>query len=371
MKKLKLGMVGGGQGAFIGAVHRIAARIDDRFELVAGALSSDPERAKASALELGIKLERSYSNFAEMARRESKLVDGIDAVAIVTPNYLHAEPAITFLESGISVICDKPLAVTADQASAIASAVAHSKAEFILTHNYTGYPLVRYARRLVAEGLLGNLRLVQAEYLQDWLSTAIESEGQKQASWRTEPQLAGAGCIADIGTHAFNLVEFVSGLKTERLAAELHTLVPGRKIDDNAHILLCMEKSVRGSIWVSQVAVGQENGLRLRIFGDKGGIEWSQEDPNRLWYSPLGKAHQLITRGSIGPIGPVNEGIRLPYGHPEGYLEAFANIYNEAADLISGRQSDALPGICSGLDGMWFIDACQRSSSVGLEWINR
>lgn len=371
MSRLKLGMVGGGQGAFIGGVHRIASRIDDRFELVAGALSSDPERAKASAVELGISADRSYASYEEMATAEAAREDGIDAVAIVTPNHMHAGPAIAFLNAGINVICDKPLAATSEQAAAIAEAAAGGKAKFVLTHNYTGYPLVRYARKLIAEGFLGELRLVHAEYVQDWLATPLESEGQKQASWRTDPKQAGAGAIGDIGSHAFNLLEFVSGLKTEKLAAELDSMVPGRLVDDNAQILLRMNNGAKGSIWVSQVAPGHENDLRLRIYGEKASIEWSQEEPNKLWYAPLGGSRQLITRGTQGPAGAVDEGVRVPPGHPEGYLEAFANIYNEAADLIQGGSAGALPDIQSGLDGMWFIDACLESSAGDLKWVSR
>ncbi|MCP4621230.1 MAG: Gfo/Idh/MocA family oxidoreductase, partial [Bradyrhizobium sp.] len=264
-------MVGGGQGAFIGGVHRIAARIDGKWDLVAGALSSDPTRAAASAEELGIASDRSYTSFEEMARAEAAREDGIDAVAIVTPNHLHAAPAIAFLNAGIHVICDKPLTATQEQAEALAAAARASSARFSLTHNYTGYPLIRLAREMVARGDLGDLRVVQAEYAQDWLTEAAEN---KQADWRTDPTRAGAGAIGDIGTHAFNLLSFVSGLRAEALSADLHSFVPGRTVDDNAHILLRLAGGARGIVWASHVAVGNENAQRPRIYGHKGGLEW-------------------------------------------------------------------------------------------------
>ena len=279
MKRIKLGMVGGGQGAFIGAVHRIASRIDGRFDLVAGALSSDPARAAKSAAELDI--ERSYDNFEAMAVAESARQDGIDAVAIVTPNHMHAGPAIAFLNAGIHVICDKPLAATVEDAKAIESAVSKSKARFFLTHNYTGYPLIRQAREMVANGDLGDLRIIQTEYTQDWLTIAADASN-KQANWRTDPVRAGAGCIGDIGTHAFNLATFVTGMVPNELSAELSSFVSGRQVDDNAFIRLRYQNGARGTIWSSQVAVGCENGLKLRVYGDKGGLEWNQENPNQM-----------------------------------------------------------------------------------------
>ena len=285
MTRLRLGMVGGGQGAFIGGVHRIAARIDGQWDLVAGALSSDAARAKASAAELGIAADRAYTDFEEMARVEAGRDDGIDAVAIVTPNHMHAGPAIAFLNAGIHVICDKPLAATADQAEAIAQAAGASKARFILTHNYTGYPLIRQARQMVSEGELGDIRLVQVEYAQDWLAEEVSN---KQADWRVDPERSGAGgAIGDIGTHAFNLAGFVSGLQAEQLSADLSSFVPGRRVDDNAHIMLRYGGGAKGMLWASQVAVGNENALRLRIYGSKGGLEWAQENPNQMSFTPV------------------------------------------------------------------------------------
>lgn len=372
MKRLKLGMVGGGQGAFIGAVHRIAARIDDRWELVAGALSSDPDRARASAMELGIDAERSYDDFEVMAEREAARKDGIDAVAIVTPNHLHAAPAIAFLNAGIHVICDKPLAASQDQAQALAEAAKRSSARFILTHNYTGYPLIRAAKEMVARGDLGEIRVIQAEYAQDWLTEPIEESGQKQAAWRTDPDMAGAGALGDIGTHAYNLLRFVSGCRTAAISAEVSTFAQGRRVDDNAHVTLRFSNGARGSLWASQVAVGCENGLRLRIYGDKGGIEWAQENPNVMHFTPFGAPKQIITRGGAGLGQSAGAWTRIPPGHPEGYLEGFATLYNDAADVITGVSDGALlPTLEDGLEGMWFIQSCLKSSAQNGIWIEK
>ena len=373
MSKIRLGMVGGGQGAFIGNVHRIAARLDDRYELIAGALSSTLEKAAASAAELGIAPDRSYASYEDMARKEAARPDGIQAVSIVTPNHMHAGPAIAFLNAGIHVICDKPLCATAEEAEAIADAVRSSKAQFFLTHNYTGYPLMRQARELVAQGTLGRIRVVQVEYAQDWLTQPIESEGQKQAAWRTDPtKSGGGGAIGDIGTHAFNLMQFVTGLEVEALSADLHSFGEGRVLDDNAHIMLRLTGGARAMLWASQVAVGGENGLRLRIYGDLGGLEWAQENPNQMRVTQFGQSAQILTRGGPGLPMASESWTRLPPGHPEGYLEGFANLYNDIADVIEGRQPDErLPGIKAGLDGMWFIDACLRSSQNGGAWVGR
>ena len=372
-ERVRLGMVGGGQGAFIGAVHRIASRIDDRFTLVAGALSSDPARAAASAAELGIAADRSYASYEEMARAEAARADGIEAVAIVTPNHMHAGPAIAFLNAGINVICDKPLAATQEQAEAIAAAVKASKAKFVLTHNYTGYPLIRQARQMVAEGQLGDIRIVQAEYVQDWLTEATEKTGNKQAEWRTDPaRSGGGGAIGDIGTHAFNLLSFVTGLRAEQLSADLQSFGPGRQVDDNAHIMLRFAGGARGMVWASQVAVGNENGLRLRIYGTKGGIEWGQENPNVMTFAPFGQPKRLLTRGGAGLGGGASSWTRIPPGHPEGYLEGFATLYNDAADLIRGTgDGSLLPGIDAGMEGMWFIRACIESSQANGKWVAR
>lgn len=366
---IRLGMVGGGEGAFIGAVHRIAARLDGQFALVAGALSSDPDRARASGLALGLDPARIYGDFHVMAAAEAARPDGIQAVAIVTPNHLHAAPACAFLAQGVHVICDKPLAATATQAQQIAQAAARSEALFLLTHTYTGYPMVRAARAMVAEGRLGVVRLVQVEYAQDWLASDVAG---KQAEWRTDPARAGAGALGDIGTHAFNLAEFVSGLRVGQLAADLSSFVPGRKVDDNAHVTLRFEGGARGRLWASQVAVGRTNALRQSLHGTEGGLDWDQESPERLIFTPRGGPPQVLRRGVAGAGAEGHN--RVPGGHPEGYLEAFANLYAEAAQAIracaAGRMAAHLvPGLEAGLRGMAFIAACQTSAAQDSAWV--
>lgn len=375
---IRLGMVGGGEGAFIGGVHRMAARLDGQFELVAGALSSDPERAKASAAALGLAPDRSYGSFAEMAKREARLKDGIEAVAIVTPNHMHYPAAREFLKRGIHVICDKPLTSTMADAKKLAALAETSGALFVLTHNYTGYPMIRQAREMIAAGELGTIRLVQAEYPQDWLTERLEASGQKQADWRTDPQRSGAGgCVGDIGTHAYNLACFVSGLELAELSAELTTFVEGRRLDDNVQVMLRFRGGARGMLWASQVAPGNENGLRLRIYGEKGGLEWEQEQPNHLWFTPFGEPKRLITRGGAGAGAAAGRVTRVPAGHPEGYLEGFATIYQEAAHAIRAARAGKTagpevlyPGISDGMAGMAFIDACVRSSRANGRWIS-
>ena len=275
-ERLRLGMVGGGRDAFIGGVHRIAARIDDHFELVAGCFSSTPEKSQASGMDLGLDPARVYGDFTEMAKREGRLKSGIDAVAIVTPNHMHFPVAREFLKRGIHVICDKPLTATLAEARQMVKAAEKSEALFVLTHNYTGYPMVRQAREMVAAGDIGTIRVVQVEYPQDWLTDKAEDTGLKQAEWRTGLERSGAGgCIGDIGTHAFNLASFVSGLALEELCADMQSFVEGRRLDDNAHVMLRFEGGARGMLWSSQVAPGNENALRLRVYGDKGGLEWA------------------------------------------------------------------------------------------------
>ncbi len=375
--RIRLGMVGGGQGAFIGGVHRIAARLDDRYELVAGSLSSDSERAHASAAALHIAPDRSYADYTAMAAAEAARPDGIEAVAIVTPNHMHHGPAKAFLARDIHVICDKPMTHRLEDALDLAEAVRSSSAIFALTHNYTGYPLVRQARAMVAEGAIGEIRVVQVEYPQEWLTTRLEATGQKQAEWRTDPACSGAaGCVGDIGTHAFNLAEFVTGLQVESLAAELTRFVPGRALDDNAHMLLRFVGGARGSLWSSQVAPGNENALRLRVYGSLGGLEWAQEQPNALIHSPFGEAPRLIRRAGAGASPAAAHASRIPSGHPEGYLEAFAQLYRDLAEQIvarmEGRAPDPacllVPGIDAGLRGMRFIDAAVRSSAADAAW---
>jgi predicted dehydrogenase len=377
LPRIRLGMVGGGIDAFIGGVHRIAARLDDKFELVAGALSSSPERSRQSGAALGLNSKRTYGDFKEMAVREARLKDGIEAVAIVTPNHMHYPVAREFLKRGIHVICDKPITSTLADAKKLLKLAESSDALFVLTHNYTGYPMVRHARELVRSGTLGEIRVVHVEYVQDWLAEPLEQTGQKQAAWRTDPARSGAGgATGDIGTHAYNLAEFVTGLALEALAADVHTFVPGRKLDDNAHVLLRYQGGAKGMLWCSQVAVGQENGLRLRVYGTKGGLEWAQEDPNYLYVSNLGEARRRITRSGPGANAEAARVTRIPSGHPEGYLEAFANLYSEAAAAINvkktGKPIDSsvvYPTAYDGVKGVAFIEACVASSRRNGAWI--
>jgi predicted dehydrogenase len=377
-RRLRLGMVGGGRGAFIGAVHRVAARLDDRWEFVAGALSSDPERARLSGEDLLLKPDRIYADFAEMARRERRLKDGIDAVAIVTPNHAHAAAARAFLKAGIHVICDKPLTTTRREAEQLARLAQESGLVFAVTHNYTGYPMVRQARAMVQAGELGAIRVVQVEYAQDWLATRLEDSGQKQAAWRTDPAKSGpAGSVGDIGTHAFNLAEFIVADEVAALSSELQTFVEGRRLDDNAHMMLRFQGGARGMLWCSQVAVGQENGLRIRVYGEKGGLEWHQEEPNRLIFAQLGEPPRIIRRNGNGSDEVSRAASRIPSGHPEGYLEGFAQIYTDVAEQIAARienrEPDPLslqaPTVEHGVRGVRFIEAAVKSSQRKAAWV--
>ena len=377
-EKIRLGMVGGGEGSFIGAVHRIAARIDDHFELVAGALSADAARSARSAEALGIAADRSYSSFETMAVSERAMAEGIDVVSIVTPNHMHFPVAKAFLAQGIAVICDKPLSLTLAEALELESLVRESGCFFGLTHNYTGYPMVRHARRMVADGLLGELRLVQVEYVQDWLTQKEEDGENKQAQWRTDPaRSGGGGCLGDIGTHAFNLAEFISGLRTTEVLADLETFVSGRQLDDNVHILSRYENGAKGMLWASQVAPGNENNLKIRLYGERAGLEWHQEQPNHLWYSPFGEPVQRLTRGGPGMSEDAQRVTRTPAGHPEGYLEGFANIYSDIAQVLHLRKENApiaeelslIPDISQGVLGMKFIQSALESSQQNSCWV--
>ena len=376
-RRIRLGMVGGGQGAFIGAVHRIAARLDDQYEVVAGALSSTPKKAIDSALEIGIARDRAYGTYEEMAKAEAKRADGIEAVAIVTPNHMHAPVAKAFLKAGIHVISDKPLSLNVKEAKELVALAKKSGKIFALTHNYTGYPMIRQARAMIAAGELGELRLVQAEYAQVWLTEAVEKTGQKQADWRTDPKRSGAGgALGDIGTHAYNLACFVTGLTLDSLLADLTSFVKGRKLDDNDALLLRWKGGAKGMLWASQVAVGNENGVTLRVYGTKGGLSWKQEDPNYLWFTPFGQPPRKITRGGAGSGPEAARLTRVPSGHPEGYLEGFANIYTEIARAIraarTGEKLDpavTFPTVEDGLKGMEFIEAAVKSSAKGGVWV--
>lgn len=375
--RIRLGMVGGGEGAFIGAVHRIAARLDDRYELVAGALSASPEKAMRSAEAIGLPPGRSYPDYRSMARAEAARGDGVEAVAIVTPNHMHAPVAEAFLEAGLHVICDKPLTATLAEARRLRDKARASGLIFAVTYNYSGYPLVRHARAMVQAGELGAIRVVQVEYPQDWLAGPLEASGQKQAEWRTDPARSGAGgCIGDIGTHAYQLAHFVTGMAPEQILAELTSFVPGRRLDDNAQILLRYGNGARGALWASQVAPGCDNGLRLRVFGEKGGLDWSQEEPNQLVWSPLGEAPRLIKRGTAAVNAAGQRVSRIPSGHPEGYLEAFATIYAEVAEAILARRKGApldpmvaFPTIEDGFAGVAMVEAALRSHAVGGLWV--
>ena len=373
--KIRYAMVGGGRGAFIGAVHRIAARMDDRFELVAGALSSNPENAKASAADLHIAEDRAYTSYEEMIRAEKARPDGIQAVVIVTPNHMHFPVAKACLEAGLNVICDKPVTRTLEEALELQKIVAASSGYFALTHNYSAYPLVRYARELVGKGTLGAIRVVQVEYPQEWLTVAAAADN-KQASWRTDPAKTGAGCLGDIGTHAFQLAQFVAQQKVSAVCSDVMSCVEGRIVDDNVHVLLRFDGGARGMLWASQVAPGCENGLRIRIYGEKAGIEWAQENPNELWFCELNKPRQRITRrGDIGSEIAAR-GMRVPGGHPEGYLEGFANLYHDIADILIAHQAgerhylqDWVPSIETGVEGMKFIQAAIDSSQAEGAWV--
>ncbi|MFM2035236.1 MAG: hypothetical protein RL459_501 [Pseudomonadota bacterium] len=373
-RPLRLGMVGGGQGAFIGGVHRMAARLDGQYTLVAGALSSDPARAQASGVELGLAPDRCYSDYHGMAHAESQHPDGIEVVAIVTPNHLHYPVACSFIDAGIHVICDKPVTTTLADALDLRQRVAARGIRFGITHNYSAYPLMRAARAMVAEGQLGDIRIVQVEYAQDWLANALEDSGQKQASWRTDPAQAGpAGCLGDIGTHAAQLAEFVSGMAPSEISADVSTFVPGRRVDDHVQVQLRYGNGARGLLWASQVACGEENHLRLRIYGTRAALHWDQEQPNELMFQPAGQPAQRLTRGMAHLPAVAAAATRTPSGHPEGYLEAFAQIYRDFAedvrDAQAGRSTAArIPALDDGVRSMRFVDAVLRSGRANAAW---
>jgi predicted dehydrogenase len=376
-RRLRLGMVGGGRGAFIGAVHRMAARLDDRYEFVAGVLSSDPQRSRDSGADLLLDADRCYATIDDMVRAESARSDRIDVVAIVTPNHLHHAPARKFLEAGFHVICDKPLTTTIADAENLAATAERARRILAVTYNYSGYPLVRHAQQMIASGELGELRVVQIEYAQDWLTNLLEAQGNKQAAWRGDPQKSGvAGAVADIGTHAFHLTEFVTGLRVTQIAAELSIHVAGRRLDDNAQMMLRFANGARGALWASQVAPGNENGLRLRIYGEQGGIEWAQEAPNHLRFTRAGETPRMIARGGVG-VGPAAaSATRIPSGHPEGYIEAFAQVYRDIAELITAANEETAPSanallvptVKDGVRGVRFVHAAVESSRRDAAW---
>jgi predicted dehydrogenase len=374
--KIRLGMIGGGEGAFIGAVHRLAARMDDHYELVAGALSSTAEKARRSGAALALPADRVYDDFESMAKAEAKRPDGVEVVAIVTPNHMHAGPAYAFLKAGIHVICDKPLTTSLAEAKKLKSAADKSGLIFAVTHNYTGYPLVRRAREMVQAGDLGEIRLIQVEYPQDWLTGPTETTGNKQAEWRVDPKRSGAGgALGDIGTHAFNLADYIGGLEVSELSAELTSFGAGRQLDDNVQIALRYAGGARGALWASQVAPGNENGLRIRVYGTKGGLHWVQANPNEMLWSPLGQSTRIVTRGGPDSGAAAARVTRIPPGHPEGYLEGFANIYGEVAAAIKAARAGKkppkgvhFPTIDDGVKGLAFIEAAVKSSKANGKW---
>lgn len=373
---LRLAMVGGGEGAFIGAIHRAAAALDGDWRLVAGAFSSDPERNRRSGAMVGIAPDRVYASLDALLAAESALPEGerVDAVSIVTPNHLHAPMAIAALDAGFHVFCEKPMALNMEEAKAIAQAAARSGRHFGLAFTYSGYPLVEEARTRVARGDFGKIRLVQVEYAQGWLSQPIDRDGNKQAEWRTDPARAGlGGCLGDIGTHAFHLAEHVSGLRVQELCADLTTHVPGRRLDDDVNVLLRLDQGARGVLKATQVAAGDENGLKLRIHGERGGLEWSQMEPNSLMLRWLDRPMETVRAGGPGLADSTLNRLRTPAGHPEGYIEAFANLYRAFAAAIRADaevpgMGDAFPSVEAGIRTMAFVESTITNSASDTKW---
>ncbi|MEZ4776937.1 MAG: Gfo/Idh/MocA family oxidoreductase [Bacteroidia bacterium] len=377
-RKMRMGMVGGGRGAFIGAVHRMAAALDGEIELVCGAFSSNPEKSKASGQDLYLPPNRVYGSFEEMILEEKKLPVGerMDFVSIVTPNHMHFPPAKMALEHGFPVVCDKPLAFSLAEAKALKSLVDSSGLMFALTHNYTGYPLVKQARDMVKSGAIGKIRKVVVEYPQGWLSSFLEGSGQKQADWRTDPSRSGiAGAMGDIGTHAENLAEFITGLKITELCADLTAFVEGRKLDDDGNVLLRFDNGAKGVLHASQISQGEENALNIRIYGETGGLEWRQMEPNTLLHKTNDGVR--ILRTGVGALSESAQAhTRIPAGHPEGYLEAFANIYRNFARALRKKLNGETPSefdmdfpkVDDGVRGMAFIESVVESSNSNEKW---
>jgi predicted dehydrogenase len=377
-RKLRMGMVGGGQGAFIGAVHRIAAAIDGEIELVCGAFSSTPEKSKASGEALMLDPARCYGDFTEMIREEKKRKDGMDIVSIVTPNHMHFAPAKLALENGFHVICDKPVCFNLAEAKKLKTIIEKTKLCFALTHNYTGYPMIKEARHLVKKGVIGKIRKVVVEYPQGWLSFAAEKTGtNKQAEWRTDPERSGiAGAIGDIGTHAENLAEYVTGLKIEELCADVSTFVKGRLLDDDANMLLRFNNGAKGILHCSQVCNGDQNGLNIRVYGEQGSLQWRQETPQYLQHKSI--SGHIIYQPDVGTLSDAaKNNTRIPFGHPEGYLEAFANIYRNFAQTVrkkmEGKKPSLLeldfPTIDDGIRGLQFVEAAIKSGRSNAKWV--
>lgn len=380
-RKIRMGMVGGGKDAFIGAVHRMAALLDGEIELVCGAFSSNPDKSKESGDALYLQEERVYGSFQEMIAKEKELPVGerMDFVTIVTPNFMHYEPAKLALENGFHVVCDKPVAFSMQEAKDLEQLVEKSGLIFCLTHNYTGYPMVKEAKKLIQNGTLGKIRKVVAAYPQGWLSTDLESTKNKQADWRTDPSKAGAsGCMGDIGTHAENLAEYITGLKITEVCADLTTFVPGRKLDDDGSVLVKFEGGAKGIIYASQISAGEENNLSINVYGEKGGIEWRQEEPNTLFVKYQDKPKEVWRPGVDKQYlsDETMRAVRIPGGHPEGFLEAFGNLYKEVARAIrayaekeSYNQDEFdFPTIQDGVRGMAFIEAIIASNQSDQKW---
>jgi predicted dehydrogenase len=376
-RRLRLGVVGGGPGSFIGTVHRTAARLDDHYEVVAAVLSRNPERGRAAARAIGIAEARAYRDHAELLAREAERADGIEVLAIMTPNHMHHAAARDALAHGLDVICDKPLATTLTDALDLVRRVAASGLVFCTTYNYTGYPMVRHARAMVRSGALGAICQLHVEYIQGHLAGDTEADRDPTANWRFAPEQCGPSLVVgDIGTHAHHLATFVTGLELTELAAELGSALPGRQAHDYAHLLLRFAGGARGSMWVTNSAAGAEHGLHLRVFGDQGGLEWRQEEPNRLLHRPLGGFPQVLTRGRPGLSPEAERATRIVLGHPEGFHEAFANLYADAADAIVARRTGAppdplaldFPTVVDGARGVKFVEAAVASHHAGGRW---
>ena len=378
-RKLRMGLVGGGQGSFIGRVHATGATLDNRAALVAGALSSDPARAKASAADYDIPAERAYASYTDMASAEAKRPDKIDFASIATPNHTHFDIAKTFLAAGFNVVCDKPMTYDLAQAEELVKLVEQSGAVFAVMHNYTGYPLVRQAREMILNGDLGDINAIRSNYIQGWLRTRLEGEDQKQAKWRTDPKSSGiAGCFGDIGTHAYNLGRYMTGLLPTDLSAHLKVFVPGRELDDYGTALIKYENGALGTVTASQISHGRENDVRIEIDGTKAGLEWHQENPNQLFVRQNGEPMKVYTRNGGPYLGQsAAAASRLPSGHPEGFFEAFANVYAAAMDAMVARESgekfetrDTIyPNVVDGAEGMLFITQCVKSSQDNGAWL--
>jgi predicted dehydrogenase len=375
--KLRYGMVGGGQNAFIGAVHRMAANLDGQIELVAGAFSSAAKNSKTTGEQLFLNPNRVYASYEEMAKAEAALPEDerIDFVSIVTPNFLHAPVATTFLKAGFHVVCDKPMTLTLKEAKTLRETVRKSGRVFALTHNYTGYPMVKEARELVRSGKLGKILKVVAEYPQGWLLDKIEADGQKQAAWRTDPKRAGAsGCLGDIGTHAENLGRYITGLEIESLSAEFTTFIPGRKLEDDANLLIRYKGGAKGILHCSQISCGEENNLNIRVYGTKGSLAWQQEHPNELKFIPKGEPARILRRGNNYVSDVAKKFTRLPFGHPEAFIEAFANIYLEAVAAIraniEGKRASKndFPTVNDVVHGMAFLETAVKSAASNARW---